>query len=290
VASPSPSERGSKTYVTAEGIEISSHEESPTCPDAKPTTYHLDNISKRVLKTTIMPPPAAHSLLYAPGSSRILAGLLSDFMATHISPRLSLGWQLQYLSTEGKWDVKNLAKWQAIEPVSEPIAGIFRALKTLREVDERHRPEVFVKEWSGRISNVIDISHDNPVYNSRGLEQGGIKYHKFPTVSKIPPTADEIAEFISLVDRLLLEEKTEDGKEGPALDGGEKPLIGVHCHYGFNRTGYFIVCYLVERRGYSVQAALDEFARQRPPGIRHAHFIDSLFVRYCVGLKRAPTF
>jgi hypothetical protein len=58
---------------------------------------------------------------------------------------------------------------------------------------------------------------------------------------------------------------------------------------GFNRTGFFIVCYLVERLGYDVQSAIDEFAKQRPNGIKHAHFIDELFVRYCKGLKRAPT-
>lgn len=58
---------------------------------------------------------------------------------------------------------------------------------------------------------------------------------------------------------------------------------------GFNRTGFFIVCYLVERLGYDVQDAIDEFAKQRPQGIKHAHFIDGLFVRYCKGLKRAPT-
>jgi hypothetical protein len=45
----------------------------------------------------------------------------------------------------------------------------------------------------------------------------------------------------------------------------------------------------VERCGYSVQGAIDEFAKRRPKGIKHAHFLDQLFVRYCVGLKRAPT-
>lgn len=70
---------------------------------------------------------------------------------------------------------------------------------------------------------------------------------------------------------------------------GPRPVVGVHCHYGFNRTGFLIVSYLIERLGFRVQDAIDEFERQRPPGIRHGHFIDTLFVRYCVGLKRAPT-
>ncbi|QSZ37229.1 hypothetical protein DSL72_009323 [Monilinia vaccinii-corymbosi] len=240
---------------------------------------------RRALKITIIPAPASHALLYMPSTVRILAGLISDFLCTQVSPRLSLGWQLQFLSTSGKWDVKNLAKWQAVNPVSEPIAGVFRAMKTLREVDVTHCPEVFVKDWGQQIKDIVDISHESPVYDPRGLEKGGVRYHKFPTVSKIPPTSDEVANFIDLIDRLRDEQATRKEKEG--VDG--EWFVGVHCHYGFNRTGYFIACYLVERCGYGVQGAIDEFAKRRPKGIKHAHFMDQLFVRYCVGLKRAPT-
>jgi len=123
------------------------------------------------------------------------------------------------------------------------------------------------------------------VYDPRGLEKGGTQYHKFPTVSKIPPTGDEVDSFIALIDRLRVEQKRRAEKENCS----EKWYIGVHCHYGFNRTGYFIVCYLVERLGYDVQDAINEFAKQRPRGIKHAHFLDQLFVRFCKGLKRAPT-
>ncbi|KAJ8069205.1 hypothetical protein OCU04_002873 [Sclerotinia nivalis] len=240
---------------------------------------------KRVLKTTIIPAPASHALLYMPSTVRILAGLISDFLCTQVTPRLSLGWQLQFLSTSGKWDVKNLAKWQAVAPVSEPIAGVFRAMKTLREVDDTHCPEVFVRDWGEQIKDIVDISHESPVYDPRGLEKGGIRYHKFPTVSKIPPTSDEVVAFINLIDRLRDEQAAR--KKNEEVNG--EWFVGVHCHYGFNRTGYFIVCYLVERCGYGVQGAIDEFAKRRPKGIKHAHFTDQLFVRYCVGLKRAPT-
>ncbi|KAG4030893.1 hypothetical protein MFRU_010g00270 [Monilinia fructicola] len=240
---------------------------------------------RKVFKTTIIPAPASHALLYMPSTVRTLAGLISDFLCTQVSPRLSLGWQLQFLSTSGKWDVKNLAKWQAVNPVSEPIAGVFRAMKTLREVDETHCPEVFVRDWGQQIKDIVDISHESPVYDPRGLEKGGVRYHKFPTVSKIPPTSDEVATFINLIDRLRDEQTARKEKEG--VD--DEWFVGVHCHYGFNRTGYFIVCYLVERCGYEVQGAIDEFAQRRPKGIKHAHFMDQLFVRYCVGLKRAPT-
>lgn len=238
------------------------------------------------LKTTILPAPASHGLLYAPATARILAGLIQSFLAEHIDHRLSLGWQLHHLSTEGKWDVKNLEKWQAVQPVSLPIANVFRAMKTLREVDERHCPKVFVAEWKGKIRAIVDISHESPVYDPQGLEAGGITYHKFPTVSKLPPSTDEVKNFIDLIDGLRAADEQHSAVQS---NGNRKPLIGVHCHYGFNRTGFFIVCYLVERLGYKLQDAIDEFGRQRPPGIRHEHFIDTLYVRYCVGLRRAPT-
>ncbi|MCJ1382970.1 hypothetical protein MMC17_006083 [Xylographa soralifera] len=236
--------------------------------------------SKRngTIKATVLPNPASHALLYDHATYRTLAGLIQSFLADHIDDRLCLGWQLQYLCTEGKWEVKNLAKWQAVRPVSEPIAGIFRAMKTLREIDESHSPAIFVKDWKDMIKAVIDISHESPVYDPCGLESGGIEYHKFPTVSKIPPTSEEVRDFIVLVDRLRLSSSEKDDR-----------LIGVHCHYGFNRTGFFMCSYLIEKEGYTVQQAIDIFQKGRPPGIRHEHFIDTLFVRYCVGLKRAPT-
>ncbi|ETI25201.1 hypothetical protein G647_04574 [Cladophialophora carrionii CBS 160.54] len=252
-----------------------------------PSTTETSSHNSKVVKTAILPSPAAHALMYDHSTYRTVAGLIEDFLARYVSPQLSLGWQLQQLTTSGKWDVKNLEKWKKVLPVSGPIGhppeqGIFRALKTLREQDEIHTPSVFLKEWRDKIFAVIDISHDSPVYDTASLEKGGIQYHKFPTVSKVPPTIVEVADFIALVDRLRLEQHSPGST-------GEGKNIGVHCHYGYNRTGFFICCYLIERCGYRAQDALDEFAAQKPPGIKHEHFIDTLFMRYHVGLKKART-
>lgn len=242
---------------------------------------------KRLVKSAILPPPASHALLYDRATYRTLSGIIQDFLSQNIDKRLGLGWQLQYMNTSGKWDVKNLAKWQKVAPVSQPIANTFAAMKMLREVDDAHNPVVFSEQYHGRIHAVIDISHESPVYNPATMEKGGIRYCKQPTVSKIPPTSDEARDFIALVDRLQdeIDAKIEKG-EYPTEP---RPLVGVHCHYGYNRTGFLIACYLIERLEFSVQDAIDEFNRCRPPGIRHDHFVDALFVRYCVGLKRAPT-
>ncbi|KAL7626785.1 hypothetical protein AAE478_003559 [Parahypoxylon ruwenzoriense] len=253
------------------------HFEDPTTPRDQESIGGIPSQPRRptkVVETTLM--PAGHAMLYMPTTVRTLAGLIGDFMNDHITGRFSLGWQLQYLSREGKWDVKNLVKWKGVCPVSEPIGGVFRAMKTLREVDEQHCPKVFAANWGEIIKDIIDISHDDPVYDPKSFGEG-IKYHKFPTVSKIPPTDTEVANFIKLVDKIR-----EDQKIRAATEPGwsDNYVVGVHCHYGFNRTGYFVVCYLVERCGYGVQEAIDAFAKARANGIRHSHFLDRLFVRY----------
>ncbi|EEH11054.1 dual specificity phosphatase [Histoplasma capsulatum G186AR] len=241
---------------------------------------------KKGIKAYIFPAPASHALLYDRHTCRTLSGLIQDFFPKYIDPRLSLGWQLQHLTTSKKWDVKNLEKWKAIDSVSDVMGDTFVAMKTLREVDEIHTPIPFAQKWKGRIYAVIDISHESPVYDPTQLEKSGIQYHKLPTVSKIPPTIDEVRDFVSLVVRL---EEEISAISNALPDGALRPVLGVHCHYGFNRTGFFVVSYLIEKKGFSVQGAIDEFERCRPPGIKHEHFIDTLFVRYCVGLQRAST-
>jgi pimeloyl-ACP methyl ester carboxylesterase len=259
-------------------------------------TQHNGKISnQRVFKATILPSPAGHALLYAQRTARPISAHIQTFLDCHVDHRLSLGWQLQHLTTEGKWDVKNFQKWQAVDPVSPPIAkGFFRAMKTLREIDEIHSPRVFVKEWAratemegisssnvgkdglGAIAVVVDISHESPVYDPKGLEDGGIEYRKFPTVSKLPPTIDEVKNFIDLIDGLHTELLPNDN----SIATSPHPVIAVHCHYGFNRTGFFIVAYMVERLGWALKDALEEFKNKRPPGIRHSHFVDELCGRY----------
>lgn len=279
-ASPPGSLPGSVSDIRSEDFDRvkvpSEHRESSEDP-VTPTeaTQPIPPLSlrpKKLVCEMILPKPATHALLYTPSTAPVLAGLISDFLAEEVTGRLALSWQLQYLCRDGKWDVKNLEKWRSVAPVSEEIGGLFRAIKTLREVDEVHCPREFVRNWGSIIRDVIDISHDNPVYDPQGLEVGGIKYHKFPTVSKVPPTDVEVKGFIELVDKIRHDQKTRNLGEGA--------MVGVHCHYGFNRTGFLIVCYLVERCGFAPIAAIEHFAESRPHGIKHAHFKDRLCVRY----------
>jgi hypothetical protein len=190
------------------------------------------------LKTTVFPSPASHGLLYTPSTVRILSGMIENFLASHVDEHLGAGWQLQHLTTSGKWDVKNLEKWQKVDACSKPIGGLFRAMKTMREVDPDHSPKKFVKKFGANVipdgvAVVIDISHETPVYHPKGLEEAGIAYHKFPTVSKQHPRPEEVDQFIKLVDQLKKDPKVMG--ESASSKSTPHPTIAVHCHYGFNR-------------------------------------------------------
>jgi mRNA-capping enzyme len=57
-------------------------------------------------------------------------------------------------------------------------------------------------------------------------------------------------------------------------------IVGVHCTHGFNRTGFLLAAYLVEKYDYDIAAAIQTFASARPPGIYKQHYINELFRRY----------
>ena len=80
------------------------------------------------------------------------------------------------------------------------------------------------------------------------------------------PSVEHTNVFISLVENFVRQHPTE--------------LIGVHCTHGFNRTGFMICSYLVEKLDLSIDAAIMMFAQARPPGIYKQDYINELFKRY----------
>ena len=48
-------------------------------------------------------------------------------------------------------------------------------------------------------------------------------------------------------------------------------VIAVHCTHGFNRTGFLIAAFLVQTEDWSPEAAVEAFAKSRPPGIYKVH-------------------
>lgn len=67
---------------------------SDTSAGVLPDIITTKTASSTVLKTATLPAPAAHALLYDHRTYRTVAGLIEDFLAAHVSPHLSLGWQV----------------------------------------------------------------------------------------------------------------------------------------------------------------------------------------------------
>lgn len=246
--------------------------------------HHIDNfLTKtfgRKISSAIEVKEAGHSLLLA--KPELTSGMILNHIETKLPKRLNLSpaWVLKVkaLISGDKWGLKNEEKWLNLKSISDNImrsneVAPLLGMKTLREGDAVHSPGVVESSYyehednfKGRLIAIIDISSDIPPYNPQSFKR--IRYYKCATVSKVVPDQASIHRFINLVKEIL--DKSDE----------KHPLIGVHCHYGFNRTGFLICCYLVEVLGWTVKEAVEGFKLAKPPGIKHPHFIDALYVRY----------
>lgn len=112
-------------------------------------------------------------------------------------------------------------------------------------------------------------------YDRRDIETRDCQYVKLKCRGHgETPSIEQTRAFIEIVDTFMEQHPLE--------------YIGVHCTHGFNRTGFLIVAYMVERMDCSVEAAVREFAFDRPPGIYKQDYINELF-RYTVCFHRKLT-
>ncbi|KAF5212496.1 putative Abhydrolase domain-containing protein [Clavispora lusitaniae] len=243
------------------------------CAHTKRTVSHVTKVNN-----------AGHSLLLA--KPEFISGIILNHLESKFPERLHLSpaWVLKLKAeiSGDKWGLKNELKWSQTQAVSfnitrrnntdlAPLLG----MKTLREGDPNHSPHVLEERFygsskendiKGNLIAVVDISADIPPYSPKSFKH--IHYYKCATVSKVVPDHTAVRRFIQLIDDIL------------ASTNEPNPLVGVHCHYGFNRTGYLICCYLIEKKGWSVREAVEGFKAAKSPGIKHPHFIDALYVRY----------
>lgn len=254
--------------------------------------YDADNFLTRTfgkkVSSAIEVKDVGHSLLLV--KPEFISGIILNHIEQKFPERLHLSpaWVLKVkaIISGDKWGLKNELKWLNLKPISSNITrrngtdiAPLLGMKTLREGDQFHSPTVVESffyddrsshklEITGNLIAIIDISADIPPYSPKSFQN--IQYYKCATVSKVVPDQSSIRRFIQLVNDILQSNSSTNGE----------PLIGVHCHYGFNRTGFLICCYLIEELGWSVQEAVEGFRRAKEPGIKHPHFIDALYVRY----------
>ncbi|ODV62920.1 triacylglycerol lipase ASCRUDRAFT_74369 [Ascoidea rubescens DSM 1968] len=230
--------------------------------------------SINVASITIPIANCGHSILLE--KPELACGLILKFISNNIDSKLNPSWVLtiKAIISGDKWGLKNIVKWESLQNISFPIQNpsTFQfspllAMKTLRQDDDNHSPSILELK-NPDIVAIIDISADLPPYNPTTLKR--IKYYKLATVSKIPPDSLMVRKFISLVDDILFNQPNQLSD----------PRVVVHCHYGFNRTGFLICCYLIEKLSWSVADAVLSFKKAKYPGIKHPHFVDALYLRY----------
>lgn len=113
----------------------------------------------------------------------------------------------------------------------------------------------------------IDLTFTNRFYNKKEIENHDCKYFKLQCRGHgETPSVEQTQEFILIVHNFI--------SKNP-LEG-----IAVHCTHGFNRTGFLIASYLVEKMDCSLEIALEMFAKVRPPGIYKQDYIQELYQRY----------
>ena len=155
-------------------------------------------------------------------------------------------------------------------PLSPKLLADFGVKDEKEKVPHVHTLPDFLaaqKERGRDVGLVIDLSNHDCLYSDGILETGVRRVH-VRNVAKSVPGVDAVAEVIATARAFFLEPKN-----------AEK-YVAIHCAYGFNRTGFVLCCYLVEKCGLSAAQALAAFAEARKPGVKHERFREALRRRY----------
>ncbi|XP_072355877.1 mRNA-capping enzyme isoform X2 [Scyliorhinus torazame] len=169
-------------------------------------------------------------------------------------------------------------RWLQCPRRGQPVAGKFLPLKTMLgaryddQVPEENRfhPSMlsnYLKSLKVNMGLLVDLTNTSRFYDRTEIEKEGIKYVKLQCKGHAECPTEEVTHmFIRLCEHFIMQHPME--------------LIGVHCTHGFNRTGFLICAYLVEKMDWSIEAAVATFAQARSPGIYKGEYLQDLFSRY----------
>mmetsp|Transcript_16754 Transcript_16754/g.20142 ORF Transcript_16754/g.20142 Transcript_16754/m.20142 type:complete len:225 (-) Transcript_16754:47-721(-) len=118
--------------------------------------------------------------------------------------------------------------------------GSFTLTHFLEEQERQHR----------KVGMIIDLSNHECLYSEDIPDH--LNYAHVRCVAKALPDNNSVQEVIRHIRTFLAEHPGE--------------YIGIHCAYGFNRTGFVVCSYLIEEFNLDVDTALSEFATARSPG------------------------
>ncbi|XP_029984683.1 mRNA-capping enzyme isoform X2 [Sphaeramia orbicularis] len=169
-------------------------------------------------------------------------------------------------------------RWRNCPRRGQPVAGKFLPMKTMlgpkydEQVAEENRfhPSMlsnYLKSLKVKMGLLVDLTNTTRFYERSDIEKDGIKYVKLQCKGHGEcPSKETTTMFIRLCEHFMEKNPTE--------------LIGVHCTHGFNRTGFLICAYLVEKMDWSIEAAVAAFGQARAPGIYKGDYLKELFRRY----------
>jgi protein-tyrosine phosphatase len=159
---------------------------------------------------------------------------------------------------------KNLKKWLEVDPGGVPVEGTVLVPTKMFARCERHKhtADLWLEQFP-KVKCVIDLSSEHDPYT---ISKEFVVKFKLKFTAKMIPSCLQVEEFVRAVEDFRCE--------------FPDSWIAVHCHYGFNRTGFLIASYCCEVIKISPFEAIERFAKVRSPGIKHQHFKEELISRY----------
>jgi len=169
-------------------------------------------------------------------------------------------------------------------PMKVPLSEEFsdeKLCQTPVTPDKIHTPKDFLKkqaeQFNRKVGMVVDLTFTHKYYDGKKeFEAEGVEYLKIMTQgggTELPKKAD-----LEIFSKKVLD----------FFKSRPEELCAVHCTHGINRSGFFIVTFLVEQCKLSVKEALASFAAARQPGIWDHLFIDELYARHLAGVRPGP--
>lgn len=116
------------------------------------------------------------------------------------------------------------------------------------------------------VKTVIDLQRDGSVGEEQLVERAGMTFHRIPMTTHTPPTAQQISEFLALVN-----------------DPANQPVY-VHCAGGRHRTGVMTAVYRMDKEGWTSDRAFKEMKQYK----FGADFLHPEFKKFVYAYRAEP--
>jgi len=145
-------------------------------------------------------------------------------------------------------------------------------------IEFRFSPTMLIhsmRQHKVKIGLWIDLTNTTRFYDKKKIEDEGCRYVKIHCRGHAEaPPKETVETFVQICKRFTEKNPLE--------------IIVVHCTHGFNRSGFLISSYLIEQFDWSVDMAVNEFIKARPPGIYKEDYLKEIYKRYSGDPDEAP--